>query len=105
MKRADRKTGSDDNAANNPISRKKEPIPDKDLQQILATVRSQRNEFQVERDDFKQKVEEKTRQVEVISLAYVEEKKNYQSTLTLYQTVKTRNYSAIGNGRNRKSHE
>ena len=89
MKRADRKTGSDDNAANNPISRKKEPIPDKDLQQILATVRSQRNEFQVERDDFKQKVEEKTRQVEVISLAYVEEKKNYQSTLTLYQTVKT----------------
>ena len=82
MKRADRKTPSDDNAANYPTSRKREPIPDKDIQKILATVRGQR-------DEFKQKVEEKTQEVEVLGIAYVEEKKKYDSTLMLYQTVKT----------------
>ena len=88
-KRADRKTSSDDNTANNPTACRDEPTPYKVLQQILVTVRIQRDEAKSERDESKKKIEEKTKQAEEMRCDYLEEQKKYQSTLTLYQTVKT----------------
>ena len=94
MKRGDRRTESDDNAANNPTPRKKEPIPYKDLQQRFTTVKIRCDEAQTERDQAKEEIAEKIQQVEEISLAYVEEQKKYRSTLTLYQIVEDKYKSA-----------
>ena len=88
MKRADRKTSDDDNAANNPAGPKREPIPYEDLKKIIATVRSQR-------DEAKKEIEEKTEQAEEIRRDYLEEQNKYQSTLTLYQTAETQYKSTL----------
>jgi hypothetical protein len=95
MKRGDRKTESDDNAANNPTVHRDEPTPSKDFQQILATVRIQRNEAQTERDEANKKVEEKTKQAEEMRLNCLEEHNKYQSTLTLYHTAETQYKSTL----------
>ncbi|GBF82424.1 hypothetical protein [Aphanothece sacrum] len=46
MRRADRKTSNDDHAIKYPIGHQKEPVPTRELEQLLATVRNQRDEWQ-----------------------------------------------------------
>jgi hypothetical protein len=46
MKRGDRRDSNHDNNVNNPRSRQKEPTPPRELQQLLMTVRAQRDEAQ-----------------------------------------------------------
>ncbi|MFN6485621.1 MULTISPECIES: hypothetical protein [unclassified Nostoc] len=46
MKRGDRRDSNYDNNVNNPRSRQKEPTPPRELQQLLMTVRAQRDEAQ-----------------------------------------------------------
>ncbi len=90
MKRSDRGTESDDNAKKNPTSRRQEPTPDKELQQLLKNVRIQRDEAQVELDKSNEKVEEKTRHVEVISSELQGAKIQAQSYLTMYDSEKVK---------------
>ncbi len=89
MNRGDRKTPSDDNAANNPTPRRKEPIPYKDLQKRLTTVQIQRNEAQTERDEANKIVEEKTKQAEEMRRNYLEEQKRTYLISSELQEAKT----------------
>lgn len=118
MRRADRRDSNYDNAINNVRSRKKEPTPPRELEQLLTTVRAQRDEAKAkatelvtERDQWQQhaKLQEeaaiqaqqelKTYQVEVDKLqervtqmyqTYLNEQKSYQQALSLYNDEKTR---------------
>ena len=90
MKGTNRGTESDKNAANNPTSHQKEPTSPKELQQLLITSRIQRNEAQTERDQANEKVEEKTRHVEVISSELQKSKTQAQSYLTMYDLEKAK---------------
>lgn len=78
MRRADRRTSSDDNAIHNPHSRQPEPAPAKDVQALLATVRAQR-------DEAKQKAKEQEQLVEQNRQLLLEEQERLQSTLVLYR--------------------
>lgn len=118
MRRADRRDSNYDNAINNVRSSKKEPTPPRELEQLLMTVRAQRDEAKAkatelvtERDQWQQhaKLQEeaaiqaqqelKTYQVEVDKLqervtqmyqTYLNEQKSYQQALSLYNQEKTK---------------
>jgi hypothetical protein len=80
MKRADRRGTSDDNSIDNPRSRQPEPISYHDLKASLMTVRSQKAELQ-------KCVQDKEKEVEHHQQLYLEEQRQRQSTLVLYQEV------------------
>ncbi len=95
MRRADRRSESDDNVIRNLRSRQLEPVSTKDLKQRLMTVQSQRDESQQLAQDFKRQVEqnyalyEEEQQKGQTTLAlYEEEQHKHQTTLTLYQQDK-----------------
>ncbi|GJD23660.1 hypothetical protein RIVM261_086160 [Rivularia sp. IAM M-261] len=118
MRRADRRDSNYDNAINNVRSGKKEPIPPRELEQLLMTVRAQRDEAKAkatelvtERDKWQQHAELqeevaiqaqqelKTYQLEVDKLqervtqmyqTYLNEQKSYQQALSLYNQEKTK---------------
>ncbi|BDA66050.1 hypothetical protein CAL7716_002160 [Calothrix sp. PCC 7716] len=118
MRRADRRDSNYDNAINNVRSGKKEPIPPRELEQLLMTVRAQRDEAKAkatelvtERDKWQQHAELqeevaiqaqqelKTYQVEVDKLqervtqmyqTYLNEQKSHQQALSLYNQEKTK---------------
>ncbi len=78
MRRADRRTSGDDNAIQHPQARRAEPIPQNELRQILSTIRSQR-------DEAKDQVAEKARQLEESQALYQEQQEKLQSTIVLYR--------------------
>jgi chromosome segregation ATPase len=78
MRRADRRTSNDDNAIQHPQARRAEPIPPKELRQLLINVRLQRDEAQ-------NQVVEKEQQLEESQRAYQEQQEKLQSTIVLYQ--------------------
>ncbi|MEH1802575.1 MAG: hypothetical protein V7L13_26135 [Nostoc sp.] len=107
MSRGDRRDSNYDNAVNNPRSRRREPIPPRELQQLLMTVRAQRDEWQQRAKEneeatsqlvhVQQKIE--TYQIEANELKeqvtqnyrfYIDEQENHQKTLYLYNEEKAK---------------
>jgi biopolymer transport protein ExbD len=88
MKRSDRRDGSYDNSVNNPQSHKPEPLSPKEAQQLLVTLRAQKNELT-------QKVQEAEQQTTQTLQLYSEEQQRYQTTLTLYQEEQQKYTSTI----------
>lgn len=96
MRRADRKTDSNDNAINHPQSRRAEPSSAHELKQSLLTARSQRDEWQeiakAKEEEFEQThrlyLEEQQRSQTSLTL-YQEVHQKYQTTLTQYEQVQT----------------
>ncbi|MBW4442167.1 MAG: hypothetical protein KME10_13210 [Plectolyngbya sp. WJT66-NPBG17] len=80
MRRVDRKSGSDDNAINNPRSQNSEPLSYHELKQHWLSARSTQNEL---RDIAKTKEQE----AEHTHRLYLEEQQRHQTALTLYQEV------------------
>ncbi|MBW4461368.1 MAG: hypothetical protein KME47_14180 [Nodosilinea sp. WJT8-NPBG4] len=78
MQRADRRTSSDDNSIQHPHMRQPEPVSSKELRQLLTNIRSQR-------DEAKDQVAEKARQLEESQTLYREQAEKLQSTIVLYQ--------------------
>ncbi|NDJ19628.1 hypothetical protein GS601_20445 [Myxacorys almedinensis A] len=95
MRRGDRRNESDDNAMNHPRSRQSEPASPHADRQVLATVRAQRNEAQVERDNWQKVAQEKEQQAEQTHHLYLEEQQKYQTALTLYQEEQTQSRSYL----------
>ncbi|MEH1823272.1 MAG: hypothetical protein V7L31_30070 [Nostoc sp.] len=107
MRRGDRRDSNYDNNVNNPHSRQKEPTPPRELQQLLMTVRAQRDEweqrakeneeatfqlvhvkqeiqtYQIETNELKEKVTQNYR-------FYIDEQENHQKTLCLYNEEKAK---------------
>ncbi|MEH2242759.1 MAG: hypothetical protein V7K85_08465 [Nostoc sp.] len=107
MKRADRRDSNDINNVNNPRARQKEPTPPRELQQLLMTVRAQRDEaqqrakeneeaasqlvhvqqdiqtYQIEANELKERITQNYR-------FYVDEQENHQKTLYLYNEEKAK---------------
>lgn len=114
MRRADRGNSNHDNAVNNPRSRQKEPIPPRELQQLLMTVRAQRDEaqqrakeneeaayqlvhvqqeiqtYQIEANELKLETNELKEQVTQNYRFYIDEQENHQKTLYLYKEEKAK---------------
>ncbi|MBD1918923.1 hypothetical protein H6F55_24940 [Phormidium sp. FACHB-322] len=90
MRRADRRNSADDNAIQHPQARRAEPIPPNELRQLLINVRSQR-------DEAKDQVVEKARQLEESQTLYREQKEKLQSTIVLYRETqeKASSYLAL----------
>ncbi|MEH2157646.1 hypothetical protein [Nostoc sp.] len=107
MRRGDRRDSNHDNNVNNPRSRQKEPTPPRELQQLLMTVRAQRDEWQQRAKEneeatsqlvhVQQKIE--TYQIEANELKeqvtrnyrfYIDEQENHQKTLYLYKEEKAK---------------
>lgn len=101
MKRADRRDANSDNALNYPRSRQEEPASPHELKQLLATARSQRDEWQQQARENQQAAVQLVQvqqtlqavQVEVHSWQehsaqnhqlYLEEQQRYQQALVLY---------------------
>ena len=78
MRRADRRSESDDNALNRPRSQRAEPVSYHELKQLLSNAKAKQHEFQ-------NLVAEKEQQAEQTRHLYSEEQQKYQTTLTLYQ--------------------
>ena len=107
MRRADRRDSNHDNNVNNPRSRQKEPPSPRELQQLLMTVRAQRDEaqqrakeneeaasqlvhvqqeiqtYQIEANELKERVAQNYR-------FYIDEQENHQKTLYLYNEEKAK---------------
>lgn len=97
MRRADRRTSDDDNARNNPISRKKEPVSYHELQQFLMNARADRDELrqrvvhiQQESETFQLKASEWEERAIQNNELYLEEKQNHQQALCLYNEEKAK---------------
>lgn len=80
MRRADRRTASDDHAAKHPKAKPPLPaaVPANELRQLLMTVRA-------DRDEAKGQVLEKTRELEETQQLFQEQRERLESTLVLYQ--------------------
>ncbi|MEH1773400.1 hypothetical protein [Nostoc sp.] len=107
MSRGDRRDSNYDNAVNNPRSRRREPIPPRELQQLLMTVRAQRDEWQQrakeneeatsqlvhvqqEIQTYQIKANELKEQVTQNYRFYIDEQENHQKTLYLYNEEKAK---------------
>ncbi|MEA5507895.1 hypothetical protein VB735_33365 [Halotia wernerae UHCC 0503] len=107
MRRSDRKDPNNDNAVNNPCSRQKEPESIHDLKKSLMTVRANLAEAQKVAQEHQEAASQlvhvqqeiQTYQIKVSKLKehvtynyqiYLDEKKNYQQVLCLYNGEKTR---------------
>lgn len=88
MRRSDRRTSNDDNAIQHPHARQAEPTSSRELRQLLANVRSQR-------DEAKDQVIEKAQQLEESQRAYEEQQEKLQSTIVLYQEQEEKLQSTI----------
>lgn len=80
MKRADRRSGSDDNEINYPQSRQSEPLSYHEVKQRLTIEKAERTKWQ-------ELAEAKQQEFEQTHHLYLEEQQKYQSALTLYQEV------------------
>ncbi len=111
MRRADRQDANSDNARNNPKSKREEPASPHELNQLLVTVRSQRDEMRVKLEEKQRCLQETDTQLVHIQQEfqtalvkvdewkerttqnyklYIEEQKNYQQTLCLYDEERTK---------------
>ncbi len=97
MRRSDRHDSSYDNSVNNPQSRRREPLSPHELERLLATVRSQRDEAQhqaketqQEAEQFKTLYQEEEQQRQKAVVLYQEAHSQAQSYLSLYNNEKTR---------------
>lgn len=94
MRRSDRRSASDDNAHRHPQSRQAETVSPKELQRLLATVRSQRDEAQQQAKEQEEQASsylalydgEKARSSE-LQVKYDEALKESQHYLTLYREI------------------
>jgi chromosome segregation ATPase len=103
MRRSDRRSDSDDNAARNPIARSSEPLSSHDLRATLMTVRANNAELQQQIQtteqqitqqkqlylEAQQRIEATEQQVTQQQQLYLEVQQQHQSTLVLYQTAQT----------------
>jgi succinylglutamate desuccinylase len=80
MRRADRRTASDDHAINHPKAKPSTPttVSANELRQLLMTVRA-------DRDEAKGQVLEKTREIEETQQLFQKQREKLESTLVLYQ--------------------
>jgi len=101
MRRADRRSESDDNAINHPPPRRPESTPSHELKQLLSTARVQRDEWQEKAREKEQQVEqthhlylEEQQKSQTAQTLYLEEQQKYQAALTQYQEAQsqTRSY-------------
>lgn len=111
MPRADRRNSNDDNTLNHPYSRREEPASPRELNQLLTTVRSQRDEAKSAQDKAEQHLQETTAQLVHVQQEfqtsrfevdewkerttqnhqlYLCEQQKYQQTLCLYDEEKVR---------------
>jgi chromosome segregation ATPase len=107
MSRGDRRDSNYDNAVNNPRSRQREPIPPRELKQLLMTVRAQRDEWQQRAKENEEATSQlvhvqqeiQTCQLEANELKdlvtqnyrfYIDEQENHQKTLYLYNEEKAK---------------
>jgi len=107
MRRADRRTSSDDNARNYPISKQKEPVSSHELRQLLMNARANRDEWKQRAKDnevaatqlvciqqesaaFQLKASEWEERAIHNNELYLKEKQNYQQALCLYTEEKIR---------------
>ncbi|MBE9159826.1 hypothetical protein IQ265_23755 [Nodosilinea sp. LEGE 06152] len=88
MRRNDRRTTSDDNANRHPHARQAEPTSSRELRQLLANVRSQR-------DEAKDQIVEKARQLEESQTLYQKQSEKLQSTIVLYEEQEQKLQSTI----------
>lgn len=88
MRRADRRTSSDDNSVQHPPAKRPEPVSSKELKQLLINARSQR-------DEAKDQVIEKARLLEESQRAYQEQQEKLQSTIVLYEEQEQKLQSTI----------
>jgi chromosome segregation ATPase len=95
MRRADRRTPDDDNARNNPMSRRREPVSYHELQQFLMNARADRDELkqrvvhiQQESEAFQLKASEWEERAIQNNELYLKEKQNYQQAICLYNEEK-----------------
>jgi hypothetical protein len=95
MKRSDRKSSSDENAANHPTSRQSEPVSYHELKQFLASAKADRTEAQKQRDEFQQLAQEKEQQVEQTHHLYLEEQQKHQTVFALYQEEQQKSQTAL----------
>jgi hypothetical protein len=101
MRRADRRTSSDDNSINHPRSRQSEPASsNQELRQLLINAR-------LDRDEAKDQVLEKERQLEESQRLYQEQQEKLQLTLVLYQQTEEQanSYLALYSEEKAKSSE
>ncbi|MGB3310239.1 MAG: hypothetical protein WBG32_16895 [Nodosilinea sp.] len=78
MRRADRRTSSDDNSVQHPQARRPESVSAKELKQLLINARSQR-------DEAKDQIIEKEQQLEDSQRLYQDQQEKLQSTIVLYR--------------------
>lgn len=105
--RADRQTSSDDNERNNPTPQRREPIPRRELEQLLMTIRSQKDEWQQrakENEKAATQLVQVQQKIETYQLKaneweeratqnqqfYIQEQQNHQQTHCLYNQEKAR---------------
>ncbi len=88
MRRADRRSDSDDNAASHLRSQRLEPVSYHELKSSLVTVRAQKTELQ-------QRVQETAEQAEQNYQLYLEEQQQRQTALTLYQSEQQKYQSTL----------
>ncbi|MBD1875188.1 hypothetical protein H6F75_17020 [Nodosilinea sp. FACHB-131] len=100
MQRADRRTSSDDNSIQHPHTKRAEPTSTAELRQILSNVRSQR-------DEAKNQVVDKERQLEESQTLYREQEEKLQSTIVLYRETQEQasSYLALYTDEKAKSSE
>jgi len=107
MRRADRRTSDDDNARNNPTSRRQEPVSYHELKQFLMNARSERDEWrqrakeneaaatqlvcvQQESVAFQLKASEWEERAIQNNELYLKEQQNYQQAICLYNEEKAK---------------
>jgi chromosome segregation ATPase len=90
MRRADRKNPNDDNAANNPQSRKKEPTPPRELEQLLMTIRAQRDQWQQKAKDNEEVVIQAQQEIETYQNEINELRERAAQSYQIYQNEQTK---------------
>ncbi|WP_107666582.1 hypothetical protein [Cyanothece sp. BG0011] len=85
MKRADRKIPSDDNAIRHPISKKKEPMSRRELEQRFLTIQSQRDELKQKLKDNQSQLVHIQQEHQKVVILYDQEKVHSIQLLNQYQ--------------------
>ncbi|MEP0918696.1 hypothetical protein NC981_17845 [Leptolyngbya sp. DQ-M1] len=96
MRRADRKSNSDDHAINHPQSRRQEPLSYHELRQYWLLAKSKQNELEALAAARKQEAEqnyrlylEEQQKHQASHMLYQEVQQKYETTFTQYQEVET----------------
>lgn len=91
MRRADRRTSSDDNAQRHPHTQRSEPSSVKELQTLLMTVRSQRDDAKKEAVANRNLYQQEHQELQSTLILYEKARSEVTSYIQLYDTEKVRN--------------